>query len=105
LKILLDEGVLEIIKQRLSSFSIFSVKAMAWRGITNGRLLDLMTENKFHVIITTDKNIPHQQNLAKRKLSAIILPANDVPTVIELLPKIAEELDTILAGDFKLIEK
>jgi hypothetical protein len=104
LKILLDEGVPDIIKQRLSSFSIFSVKEMAWRGITNGKLLDLMSEHEFQIIITTDKNLPHQQNLAKRQISAI-LPANDIPTVVELLPEIAGAIDTILAGDFKLVGK
>jgi len=104
LKILLDEGVPDIIKQRLSSFSIFSVKEMAWRGITNGKLLDLMSEHEFQIIITTDKNLPHQQNLAKRQISAI-LPANDIPTVVELLPEIAGAIDTILAGDFKLVRK
>jgi len=104
LKILLDEGVPDIIKQRLSSFSIFSVKEMAWRGITNGKLLDLMSEHEFQIIITTDKNLPHQQNLAKRQISAI-LPANDIPTVVELLPEIADAIDTILAGDFKLVGK
>lgn len=104
MKILLDEGVPDIIKQRLSSFSIFSVKEMAWRGITNGKLLDLMSEHEFQIIITTDKNLPHQQNLAKRQISAI-LPANDIPTVVELLPEIAGAIDTILAGDFKLVGK
>jgi len=104
LKILLDEGVPDIIKQRLSSFSIFSVKEMAWRGITNGKLLDLMSEHEFQIIITNDKNLPHQQNLAKRQISAI-LPANDIPTVVELLPEIAGAIDTILAGDFKLVGK
>jgi len=104
LKLLLDEGVPDIIKQRLSSFSIFSVKEMAWRGITNGKLLDLMSEHEFQIIITTDKNLPHQQNLAKRQISAI-LPANDIPTVVELLPEIAGAIDTILAGDFKLVGK
>lgn len=104
MKILLDEGVPDIIKQRLSSFSIFSVKEMAWRGITNGKLLDLMSEHEFQIIITTDKNLPHQQNLAKRQISAI-LPANDIPTVVELLPEIAGAIDTILAGDFKLVRK
>jgi hypothetical protein len=105
LKIFLDEGVPEIIKERLSSFSIFSVKEMAWRGITNGRLLDLMSEHEFQIIITADKNLPQQQNLTKRKLSAIILPANDIPTVIELLPEIAGAIDTILPGDFQLMDK
>jgi hypothetical protein len=71
---------------------------MGWRGIKNGELLDLMTGN-FQVLITADKNLPFQQNLKKRKISAIVLPANDVPAVVELLPEIEQALATIAPGE------
>jgi hypothetical protein len=70
LKILLDEGVPDIIQKRLSSFSIYSVKEMGWRGVKNGVLLDLMA-GQFQILITTDKSIPSQQNLEKRQISIV----------------------------------
>jgi hypothetical protein len=60
---------------------------MGWRGIKNGALLDLMAE-EFQPIVTTDKNLPFQQNLAKRRIAAVILPSNRIRIVIELIPKI-----------------
>jgi hypothetical protein len=96
LKILLDEGVPKVIQQRLIHFSISNVEDMGWRGITNGALLDLMAARQFQVLITADKNLPFQQNLKKRQLSAIIIPANDVPTV---LPKIEQALAIIAPGE------
>jgi len=60
LKILLDEGVPDIIQRRLSQFSILSVKEMTWRGVKNGALLDLMS-GRFQIIITTDKSLPSSQ--------------------------------------------
>jgi hypothetical protein len=48
---------------------------MGWRGIRNGALLDLMAE-EFQAIVTTDKNLPFQQNLARRRIAAVILPSN-----------------------------
>lgn len=104
MKILLDEGVPDIIKHRLSSFSVFTVKEMAWRGLKNGALLDLMA-GSFQILITTAKNLPSQQNLSKRKIAVIILPANDIPAVTELLPKIENVIDTILPGEFSLLKK
>ena len=71
---------------------------MGWRGIKNGALLDLMAE-QFQVLITADKNLPFQQNLKKRQISAIILPANDVPTVVQLLPEIEQALAMIAPGE------
>jgi hypothetical protein len=85
LKILLDEGVPKVIQQRLNRLSISNVEDMGWRGITNGALLDLMAAGQFQILITADKNLPFQQNLKKRQLSAIIIPANDVPTVVQVV--------------------
>jgi len=102
-RILLDEGVPDIIQKRLSKFSIFSVQEMGWRGVKNGVLLDLMADD-FRIIITTDKNLPSQQNLKKRQIAAIILPTNEVPTVARLLPRIEEAIDTISPGEFKQLE-
>jgi len=99
LKILLDEGVPKVIQQRLTRFSISNVEEMGWRGITNGALLDLMAAGQFQVLITADKNLPFQQNLKKRQLSAIIIPANDVPTVVQLLPEIDQALAIIAPGE------
>ena len=96
MKILLDEGVPKIIQSRLKNHPISNVEEMGWRGIKNGALLDLMAQ----ILITTDKNLPFQQNLKQRQISAVIIPANDVPSVIEMLPKIEIALATIAPGDF-----
>jgi hypothetical protein len=69
-KILLDEGVPKIIQKRLSGLSIFTIEERGWRAVENGALLDLMAE-EFAVLITTDKNISHQQNLKRRSISII----------------------------------
>jgi hypothetical protein len=94
LKVLLDEGVPKVIEQRLKTLSISNVEDMGWRGIKNGASLDLMAGH-FQVLITADKNLPFQQNLKRRQVSAIILPANDVPTVVEFLPEIEQALAKI----------
>lgn len=78
MSILLDEGVPRVIKKRLPDLPIRTVAEMGWRGIRNGDLLDL-TAGKFTIVITTDKNLPLQQNLEKRRLSAIILPHEPHP--------------------------
>ena len=98
MKILLDEGVPKVIQQRLKTLSISNVEDMGWRGIKNGALLDLMVGH-FQVLITADKNLPFQQNLRRRQISAIILPANDIPTVVELLPEIEFALAQIAPGE------
>jgi len=99
LRILLDEGVPDVIKRRLSTLSIATVEEMGWRGIKNGALLDLMAE-EFQTIVTTDKNLPFQQNLIKRRIAAVILPSNRIRIVIKLMPEIESTLNTITPGQF-----
>ena len=99
LKILLDEGVPDVIKKRLDTLAISTVDEMGWRGIKNGALLDLMA-GEFQIIVTTDKNLRFQQNLNKRKICAVILPSNRIRIVVELLPKIEVALAAVTPGDF-----
>jgi PIN like domain len=99
MNILLDECTPRIVKKRLSDFAIRTVQEMGWAGIKNGALLKL-AEAQFEVFITTDKNLRHQQNLAKRKLAFILLPTNQVPIVATLIPEIEAALNKIQIGDF-----
>jgi len=98
-KILLDEGVPDVIQKRLRHLSIATVEELGWKGIKNGALLDLMAQG-FQIIITTDKNFPFQQNLLKRQISAIILPTNRIRIVIALLPGIEAAIATVAPGQF-----
>ena len=98
MRILLDEGVPDIIKKRLTQFSIATVQELGWRGIKNGALLDLMA-GRFGIIVTTDKNLPFQQNLPKRQLAAIILPSNRMRIVRPLMPEIASAIETVREGE------
>ncbi len=59
---------------------------------------------EFSVLVTTDKNLPFQQNLTKRQISAVILSTNEIPSIIELLPQIEEVIDTMSPGEFVQLE-
>ncbi len=99
MRVLLDEGVPDVIQKRLKHLSIATVEELGWRGIKNGDLLDLMA-GRFQLLITTDKNLPFQQNLFKRQISAIGLPSNRIRILKRLMPRIAIVIDTIRPGEF-----
>ena len=63
MKIIIDECVPSIVKRALPELGIVSVQDMGWAGIKNGELLKLVTA-EFEVLITSDKNLRYQQNLA-----------------------------------------
>lgn len=97
MKILLDESVPRLIKLRLPQLDISTVHEMGWAGVQNGELLR-RAEERFDVFITADQNLRYQQNLAGRKLAILVLPSNQVPLVLKLVPIVETLLATIQPG-------
>lgn len=73
MKILFDECVTKRLKPFLPEHEVFTVSAMRWNGIKNGRLLSLCVENGFDLLLTIDKNMMHQQNLDKVDIIIVVL--------------------------------
>ena len=99
MKILLDESVPHIVQTRLSHLDIRTVQDMGWAGIKNGELLR-RAETEFNVFVTADQQLPYQQNLSGQTLAIIVLPTNQVRTVVSLLPTIEESLKRVQPGMF-----
>jgi hypothetical protein len=51
-------------------------RAQGWDTLSNGDLLNVAEKAGFDVLLTTDTNLPHQQNLQGRKLAIVILSRN-----------------------------
>ncbi len=64
MKTLLDEQMDIRMKGLLPHHPIFTLHEMGWLGLKNGELKLKMQEEAFEVLITADKNMPFQQNLA-----------------------------------------
>src|ERR1051325_7500447 len=98
MKVLLDECTPHVLKRLLTEFEIKTVQDLGWTGIKNGALLRL-AEQHFDVFITSDQGLKYQQNLANRQLAIVQLPANQVPLVVRLAPKLQEALNRIQTGE------
>jgi hypothetical protein len=76
-----------------------------WAGIKNGALLQLAAES-FDVLLTTDRNLTFQQNLATMRLAIIVLRAlsNDISVLRPLTPSVLEALLRIKVGEVVQVE-
>jgi hypothetical protein len=72
----------------------------------NGVLLDAAEVAGFEVIVTTDQEIPFQQNLQRRRIAILILcaPTNRFADLKRLIPAAIASLATISAGAVIRIE-
>lgn len=96
MRLLLDESLPSRLRRSLPSHSVKTVVEMGWGGVKNGQLLKLASQ-QFDVFLTADKNLPHQQNLAKLPLAVVVLSAhsNELPHLLPLIPLLEETLATL----------
>ena len=71
--ILFDHGTPAPLQSFLEGHTVREAKAEGWDTLDNGDLLTAAEAADFELLITTDKNIRYQQNLAGRKIAIIVL--------------------------------
>jgi hypothetical protein len=68
--------------------------------VTNGELLDAAENAGFQVMVTSDKRIKHQQNLAGRTIAIVVLTQGRWALVRKRLTEIASAVDSSAAGGY-----
>jgi predicted nuclease of predicted toxin-antitoxin system len=106
MNILLDENIPVQLRAALSGHVVDSVndEKVGWKGIKNGRLLTAI-EGAYDVLITADRNMYAQQNLAGRSISILVLPTNRRRDVLALRETIAKTVSDMVAGMYVIIEE
>lgn len=107
MRLLLDENLPKRLKSDFKDHEIYTVADMGWAGISNGKLLELLTENKFDALLTFDKNLQYQQNFLKYTITVIVLNASDnsYSTMKNLVAKIKEILrNGMKPGPIEVVE-
>ena len=104
MKVFVDECVTYLLMPHFTRHDFTHIFDTPWQGMKNGALLRLV-ESKYDVFMTTDRHIPHQQNLRKLNLAVIILRgvSNKIDDLLPLVPKTLDALDHIDTGDLVII--
>jgi hypothetical protein len=73
MRILFDQGVPRGLTASLRGHEVTEARKLGWERISNGELLKLADGADFDLLLTTDKNVRYQQNLAGRRVSIVVL--------------------------------
>ena len=97
MKILLDECVDQRLRFLFSGHDCETAAYAKLAGLKNGALLAAAEAANFGVIITTDQEIPYQQNMGSRKIAIVVLcgPTNRLADLKPLIPATIEALHSI----------
>ncbi len=100
MKILLDECVDQKLRLAFEGHDCQTAVYAKLAGLKNGELLAAPEAADFEVLITTDQEIPYQQNLVGRRISILILCArtNRLADLKLLVPTILRSLRSIEPG-------
>lgn len=99
MRILVDEDVPVQINQGPTTHNVRTVQQMGWGSLDNGELLAL-SEGRFDVFITADKNLKHQQNLSGLNIAVLQLSTNKRRPIEGNFPRIRDAVDGLKPGDF-----
>lgn len=89
MRVLLDECVPRSLRRELPDPEVSTVAEAGWPGVKNGALLKLAAQ-AFDAVVTVDRNLQYQQNLAGLEIAVVIAPvyrAKDVHAWLERLAK------------------
>ena len=101
MRILFDQGTPAPLRQRLTGHSVDTAFERGWSDLSNGDLLDRAEEDGYQLLITTDQNLRHQQNLADRRLAILVLRSTSWPRVQVRVEEIRAAVNEIGPGDSK----
>jgi hypothetical protein len=105
LRIVFDKNVPVGVRRFLSEHEVRTFVEMQWHPqLENGELLRVAEASGFDVMVTSDQNIRHQQNLTGRKLALVVLGSNIWPVVRDHGAAIAAKVAAAAPGSYEFIE-
>ena len=103
---LFDECVpRRLLRRHLADLEASHVRDEGWSGRRNGVLLRSMQDAGFTTLVTVDRNLVYQQNVASAGVGVIVLHArgNRTEDLVPLIPALRSALAEIGAGEVRHI--
>jgi hypothetical protein len=101
--ILLDENLPTALWRSIPGHDVRSVAYMGWSGLRNGELIDAAEAAGFEILLTADRGIAYQQNLAGRRIALIVLGTNILPVIRANLPSLLAVIEGAAAGSYAAV--
>ena len=99
MRLYLDESVPEELRFFIQGHEVRTARYMGWKGWLDGEFLPL-AQYEFDAMLTCDRSIPDQQNLARLDIRIIILrgQTNGIEHLLPLLPEAMEAVNDLSRG-------
>jgi hypothetical protein len=103
MRVLFDQGTPAPLRHALIGHSVVTAFELGWSRLANGDLLR-EAEAQFDLLITTDRNLRHQQDLGGRRLAILVLPTTSWPEIRRHETEILAAVSTLQPGEYRQLE-
>lgn len=97
--ILLDQGTPRPLRRHLTGHGVSTAAELGWSELENGDLLRA-ADGQFDLLITTDKNLRYQQNLAEIGLALLVLPEPTWDAVQAHIAAVVQAVNAMRPGQY-----
>ncbi len=102
--VLFDHVTPQGIAKSLRGHTVIKARDRGWDTLSNGDLLLAAEQAGFDVVVTADRNMRYQQNLAGRKIALVVLGTPQWPVVQLHLAKNVAAIEAAEAGSYVEVE-
>ena len=103
--ILFDHGTPKGLATALAGHSVITAQARGWDTLNNGALLTAAEEAAVDLLLTTDRRIRYQQNLAGGRIALVVLTGTTKWSRVRLhLERIATVVNAATPGSYTEID-
>ena len=103
MKILFDQGTPVPLRRFLPGHTIDTAYERGWSELANGNLLTRAEQGGYELLITTDRNLRYEQNLANRNIAIVVLMTTSWPRIQQQTGRVQAIVDTIQPGTYQEI--
>lgn len=100
MRVLFDQGTPVPLRAFLIGHEVVTAFEAGWSEISNGDLLE-KAEKEFDVLVTTDKQLKYQQDLASRRIAILVLPYASWIRLRTQAEKIAKAVTGLQPGSYQ----
>lgn len=103
--VLFDNGTPRTLARYLiDRHSVTEARARGWERLGNGDLPAVAEAEGFEVLVTTDRNIRYQQNLAGRKIAIVVLGKGRWTLIKVRVTQVVAAVNAAMPGSFTEVE-
>jgi hypothetical protein len=101
-KLLLDENLPHQMRSELPGHDVFTAAYLGWGGVENGELLRLAAADGFDALVTNDRGLEYQQNLAALPIAVVVVQAtaNTIEALRPMYPALLAALSALRPCEF-----